>query len=167
LASGNGNSRYNSDGNIIVVADTDNNTSNTAITFAINDGTIQGTEWEMMMGLYENNAKWLKLGNGAYCSAGGTWTNASSRDYKTNIMNLDLNSARKCLQELEPVRFNYKNENDKDEYVGFIAEDVPDLVATTKRKSLSPMDIVGVLAKVVQDQEKRIEQLEEQLKANQ
>lgn len=37
--------------------------------------------------------------------------------------------------------------------MGFIAEDVPDLVATPNRKSLSPMDIVAVLTKVVQEQQ--------------
>jgi hypothetical protein len=35
--------------------------------------------------------------------------------------------------------------------VGFIAEDVPDLVSTKDRKGLSPMDIVAVLTKVVQE----------------
>jgi hypothetical protein len=41
---------------------------------------------------------------------------------------------------------------DKDEkHVGFIAEDVPELVAMKDRKSLSPMDIVAVLTKVVQE----------------
>jgi hypothetical protein len=41
--------------------------------------------------------------------------------------------------------------------VGFIAEDVPDLVATKDRKGLSPMDIVAVLTKVVQEQQKTAE----------
>ena len=37
--------------------------------------------------------------------------------------------------------------------MGFIAEDVPDLVATKDRKGLSPMDIVAVLTKVLQEQQ--------------
>jgi len=41
--------------------------------------------------------------------------------------------------------------------VGFIAEDVPDLVATKDRKALSPMDIVAVLTRVVQEQQKTVE----------
>jgi hypothetical protein len=40
--------------------------------------------------------------------------------------------------------------------VGFIAEDVPALVARKDRKSLSPMDIVAVLTKVVQEQKQTI-----------
>ncbi len=43
--------------------------------------------------------------------------------------------------------------------MGFIAEDVPELVANKDRKGLSPMDIVAVLTKVVQRQQKDIEEL--------
>ena len=38
--------------------------------------------------------------------------------------------------------------------VGFIAEEVPEMVATKDRKGLSPMDIVAVLTKVVQEERK-------------
>jgi acetolactate synthase small subunit len=48
--------------------------------------------------------------------------------------------------------------------VGFIAEDVPDLVATTDRKGLSAMDIVAVLTKAVKEQQKTIEALTEKVK---
>ena len=51
------------------------------------------------------------------------------------------------------MKYSYKA--DKDErHVGFIAEDVPDLVASKDRKSLSPMDITAVLTKVVQEMDK-------------
>ena len=45
---------------------------------------------------------------------------------------------------------------DDEAHVGFIAEDVPDLVATGDRKGLSAMDIVAVLTKVVQQQQKEL-----------
>jgi hypothetical protein len=48
------------------------------------------------------------------------------------------------------VTFNYKaSANEK--HVGFIAEEVPELVATKDRKGLNPMDIVAVLTKVVKE----------------
>jgi len=54
---------------------------------------------------------------------------------------------------------NYKiDKNEK--VVGFIAEDVPELVAVNGRNGLSPMDLVAVLTKVVQVQEKRLHQKE-------
>ena len=66
------------------------------------------------------------------------------------------------MHRLEPVRFNYKTDAE-DEYVGFIAEDVPDLVASKDRTGLSAMDIVAVLTRVVQAQQERIEELEAKL----
>ena len=64
-----------------------------------------------------------------------------------------------ALEDLNPVTFNYKVDKEE-KHVGFIAEEVPDLVATEDRKGLSPMDIVAVLTKVVQEQGKRITDLE-------
>jgi hypothetical protein len=57
---------------------------------------------------------------------------------------------------LSPVTFTYRLAP-SEQHVGFIAEDVPDLVATPDRTGLSPMDIVAVLTRVVQDQQKAIE----------
>ena len=106
----------------------------------------------------------LYIGNGAYVSAGGAWTNASSREYKENIDTLTRQEANQVLDGLSPVKFNYKT--DKEEtHVGFIAEDVPDLVATKDRKGLSPMDIVAVLTRVVQEQKNTIAELSKKVDA--
>ncbi len=98
----------------------------------------------------------LSMVNGASCSAGGVWTNGSSREYKDNISALSSEEAMETLDGLSPVKFNYKAD-ESETYVGFIAEDVPDLVATNDRKSLSPMDLVAVLTRVVQEQQKTIQ----------
>ena len=71
---------------------------------------------------------------------------------------LTYDEAQSTLASLNPSKFNYKVDKD-DDYLGFIAEDVPDLVATKDRKGLSPMDIVAVLTKVVQKQQEEIEAL--------
>jgi len=104
----------------------------------------------------------IHLASGAHVTAGGVWTNSSSRSRKENISGLSANEALQTLTELEPVHFNYKNDQ-AESYVGFIAEDVPDLVATRDRDGLSAMDIVAVLTKVVQEQQKKIEALEARL----
>ncbi len=106
----------------------------------------------------------LEMGNanGAHCTSGGVWTNASSREYKENIQSLSSEAAKTTLEKLQPVRFNYKADG-SDEYVGFIAEDVPELVASKDRKGLSPMDIVAVLTRVVQHQQKQITALKVRL----
>ena len=106
----------------------------------------------------------LQLGSGAHVTAEGVWENASSRAFKENIQQLTAGAALAALTDLQPVRFNYKK-GSGDEYVGFIAEDVPDLVASESRTALSPMDIVAVLTKVVQEQQKQIDELKARLDA--
>lgn len=98
----------------------------------------------------------LHLANGAFVSEGGTWTDASSIQFKQDVMKLELNQAKDALAGLNPVLFRYKAAP-QEQYAGFIAEEVPELVAMQGRKGLSPMDIVAVLTKVVQDQQKEIE----------
>ena len=100
----------------------------------------------------------LQMASGAYVSTGGVWTNASSRSYKENINDLSGTEAHATVMALRPQRYNYKLDKD-DRHVGFIAEDVPELVATKDRKGISAMDIVAVLTKVVQEQQAQIETL--------
>lgn len=104
----------------------------------------------------------LDMASGAHVSAGGVWTNSSSIEKKENVRELTPEEALIALAELQPVRFNYI-EDKQEEYLGFIAEDVPDLVATSDRKGLSAMDLVAVLTKVVQAQQQQIDELESRL----
>ena len=94
----------------------------------------------------------LHMGSGAYCSSGGTWFNASSRAYKENIVSLSSKDAIATVKQLNPVSFTYKTEPSESR-LGFIAEDVPAMVASKDRKGMSSMDVVAVLTKVVQEQQ--------------
>lgn len=100
----------------------------------------------------------LHMGSGAYVTTGGVWTNASSREYKEDIKGLTTTEALETLEGLKPVKYAYKADRE-DKHIGFIAEDVPELVATKDRKGLSAMDIVAVLTKVVQEQKNMISEL--------
>jgi hypothetical protein len=104
--------------------------------FGINTPPVAGHEIHTLTGAYE---------------MAGSWVDASSRELKDNIVSLTNEDAAKALAGLNPVRYNYKVTPDEG-HVGFIAEDVPELVARKDRKGLSPMDIVAVLTKVVQEQ---------------
>jgi hypothetical protein len=115
--------------------------TNHPLMFAVNYG------WRMRL----NSDNSLVMANGAQCTAGGVWEDASSRKFKENIQDLTLSEATEALSGLNPVKFNYKNDNE-DKHLGFIAEDVPALVASKDRKSMSPMDVVAVLTKVIQTQ---------------
>jgi hypothetical protein len=104
----------------------------------------------------------LHMASGAYCSSGGQWTNASSKEYKENITSLTATEAMETLNGLSPVKYNYKVDK-KEKHVGFISEEVPNLVATKDRKGMSSMDVVAVLTKVVQEQQKTISELKEEI----
>jgi hypothetical protein len=87
---------------------------------------------------------------------------ACSKHFKDNINYLNKEDAVKAVTALNPVTFTYK-ECPQEQRVGFIAEDVPHLVATNDRKGLYAMDIVAVLTKVVQAQQKTITDMRDEL----
>jgi len=99
----------------------------------------------------------LQMRSGALCTVGGVWANASSREYKENIKSLSSSKAMDALEQLNPVEFNYKVDSGE-KHLGFIAEDVPDLVASKDRKHMSPMDVVAVLTKALQDQQEILQE---------
>jgi hypothetical protein len=95
----------------------------------------------------------------------GVLTQASSIALKENVAALSGQEAMAALQGLSAVKFAYKADERKEQHVGFIAEDVPDLVATSDRKAVSAMDIVAVLTKVVQEQQKTMADLAAEVSA--
>jgi hypothetical protein len=119
---------------------------------------LVNSAWKMIL----NTDGSLSMANGASCTTGGVWTNASSRELKENIEDLHPVEAVEALNRLNPVKYNYKVDKD-DKHVGFIAEDVPELVATADRKGMSPMDVIAVLTRVVQEQQKIIADLQERM----
>jgi len=112
------------------------------------------------LGIGKNPATYpIEVTGGAWCD-GAVWHDASSREYKENIERLGAGEAMEALEGLEPVKYNYKRSKGE-EYVGFIAEDVPELVATKDRKGMSAMDVVAVLTKVVQEQQRTVKEQQE------
>jgi len=107
----------------------------------------------------------IHLSGGAY-SDGATWTDSSSRALKENIQSLGTDEALNALNNLIPVKFNYKADKEE-KHVGFIAEDAPELVATKDRKGMSSMDIAAVLTKMVQEQQKSIREQQKTLQEQQ
>lgn len=107
--------------------------------------------------------------NVAYFVNGDIYVNgsatASSRNIKNNIEPLAVEDALKATMALEPVQFVYNNDPKQDPRLGFIAEDVPDLVATSNRKTLTSMDIISTLTRTVQYQQQKIEQQQEQIES--
>jgi hypothetical protein len=86
----------------------------------------------------------------------GVLTQASSIALKENVAVLSGQEALATLQDLQPVKYTYKADETKQPRLGFIAEDVPELVATAARDRLSPMDLIAVLTKAMQEQQQTI-----------
>jgi hypothetical protein len=154
-------------GSIVMAANNNLSTSDSVYT-----GGIAQMVFRAVGGIYFTNTSGaapyeplrpINTYTGGYLSSGGIWTNASSRDYKENVSNLSLEQALYAVQQLQPVTYNYKTDKEE-KCIGFIAEDVPNLVAVKDRKGLSPMDIVAVLTKVVQNQQQEMELLKEESK---
>ena len=92
----------------------------------------------------------------------GTLTHASSITLKENITELSGQEAMATLQGLNAVKYSYKADSQKEQHLGFIAEEVPDLVANSERDRLSPMDLIAVLTKAVQELATEVNSLKQQ-----
>lgn len=86
----------------------------------------------------------------------------SSRSIKQDIETLTSSAAQRALDKLNPVTFKYLH-SPEESSVGFIAEDVPELVASPTRRSINPMDVIAVLTKVLQEQQRTIEELNDKV----
>lgn len=78
----------------------------------------------------------------------GHLVTASSRELKTDIKPLDAKAALDAFHKLQPVSYEYKTQKGE-KVVGFIAEDVPELVAMPSRKSFDSTEVVAVLTSVL------------------
>ena len=91
--------------------------------------------------------------------SGKDFTQISSRTLKQNITELSSQEVAGLLTSLNPVKFNYVADRPDIVHAGFIAEDVPDLVASADRQAIRLGDVVAILTKAVKDQRQAIASL--------
>ncbi len=113
-----------------------------------------GTEFEVDNTGTTTATTVVKMG-GHIVFQNGHLVNSSSRSIKEHIAPLSTQKAFEAFRKLQPVTYEYKS-NRGDTAVGFIAEDVPELVAMPTREAIDSSEIVAVLTKVVQEQDRRI-----------
>jgi len=86
----------------------------------------------------------------------------SSRTLKTNIIPFET-SAISLLDSVDVVEFNYLNDL-TNKHIGFIAEDTPVELSTTRQNVMDTNSTVGVLIKAVQELTAKVKELEEKFK---
>ena len=144
-----------------VQGDTSATAPNPSIRFAIANSIKVILDNEGYLGLgsgVTNPTAPIEHESGAKLTTAGVWTSVSSRAAKQDITELSSDDAFQALDQLNPVTFAYKVEP-TDQQVGFIAEEVPEIVAQPNHKTLNSMEIVAVLTKVVKEQQKTIDEL--------
>ncbi|WP_222850437.1 tail fiber domain-containing protein [Paenibacillus tengchongensis] len=105
---------------------------------------------------------YLHASGGVYANGSMYWW--SSRELKDNIADLPVKEAKGLLEALNPVSFKYKD-GTKERTLGFIAEEVPAILADKDQRAVSAMDIIAVLTSVMKDQQKAITRLQKQMAA--
>lgn len=130
-----------------------NNTNNYILTATGNSGSING----------EANLSF----DGSTLSVTGSvhatsFYQDSSRTLKTNITPFET-SAINLIDNVDVVEFNYLNDLEN-KHIGFIAEDTPVELSTTKQNVMDTNSTVGVLIKAVQELTAKVKELESKIK---
>jgi hypothetical protein len=91
------------------------------------------------------------MGSGAHVTAGGVWTNASSRDKKENLQAVAPHEVLDTLASLPLYRWNYKNEDSSVRHLGPVAEDFATAFALGgSDKHIGTIDADGVALAAIQ-----------------
>ncbi|WP_198013713.1 tail fiber domain-containing protein [Crinalium epipsammum] len=83
----------------------------------------------------------------------------SSRVLKEEINDLSSQDVTEILRSLNPVKFTYTEDESKTPFAGFIAEDTPDLLTSNDKQAIKVVDLVAVLTKIMQDNQKTLHNL--------
>ncbi len=115
----------------------------------------------------------LVMSNGAHLTAGGTWTNASDRDRKTEIRDVDVLKVLHKVVELPLSTWRYKAEDPGVRHIGPMAQDFHGAFKLgSDDKSIATVDADGValaaiqgLYQMVKEKDEKIRRLEATLEA--
>jgi hypothetical protein len=120
-------------------------------------GTYVTAEQDINKGMRQNSTRqdWEQF----------TLEMACSRELKENIADISREEAMATLQNLNPVKYDYKGEKAFRQNLGFIAEEMPDNLASEDRRTVSPFEVVPILTRVAKEQQASIARLQETVRA--
>jgi hypothetical protein len=109
----------------------------------------------------------IHLASGAHCTAGGTWTNASSRALKENFQIVNPQQVLQRVVDLPITRWNYRSEGETVEHIGPMAEDFARAFGLGETdEAIATVDADGValasiqaLHELIQDKDAAIDEL--------
>ena len=97
-------------------------------------------------------------GNGAFLSAGGVWTNASSRTFKDTFASVDPVSVLDKLVAMPLKTWFYKGNHDDGQHIGPVAEDFAEVFGFGgNEKYIGTVDESGVALAAIQGLNKKLE----------
>ena len=97
-------------------------------------------------------------GNGAYLSAAGVWTNASSRTWKEGFATVDVESVLAKLVSMPVQSWFYKGKRDDGLHVGPVAEDFAGAFGLgNNKKYIGTVDESGIALAAIQGLNKKLE----------
>ena len=109
----------------------------------------------------------LTIGNGAYVSSGGTWTNASDRNLKENFATMTPADILQKIDQLPVTEWNYKNEGPTIKHIGPVAQDFYAIFQVgNSSTSISTIDPGGVALLGIQALDQKITALQGGLAGN-
>ncbi|MEP6881632.1 MAG: tail fiber domain-containing protein [Dokdonella sp.] len=97
-------------------------------------------------------------GNGAFLSAGGVWTNASSRTFKDTFASVDAVNVLDKLVAMPLKTWFYKGNHDDGQHIGPVAEDFAEVFGFGgNEKYIGTVDESGVALAAIQGLNKKLE----------
>lgn len=103
----------------------------------------------------------LEMASGAYVTSGGTWTNSSDRNLKTNFSDINVEDVLQKITLLPLTEWNYINENNYARHIGPMAQDFHRIFGLGNNdKSISTIDPSGVALAGIQGLHSKFENLE-------
>lgn len=139
----------------------------TCYDFFMGHSTRRGSPGRALVDGSDGSAKVLILNYDSDWGGGvrhyGKLSQISTRAIKEDIETLEAPEAVAILAGLEPVRYHLIGDENRDEHLGFIAEEVPDAISGPEHTSVANNHIIAVLTRVVKEQQRRLDDLTCQL----
>jgi len=108
--------------------------------------------------------RFIQTSTGAYLSSGGTWTNSSDRNLKTNIAAIDPQTILAKVASMPVAEWNYKAEDASVKHIGPMAQDFAAAFGLGEDdKHIATVDADGVALAAIQGLNTKLDAREQEI----